>query len=88
MTTREERIKEIIRAKEEKVKARYMKQGMARIRKALGHIEQGVKELDSSSEFFATAGFYKGYGTPLTDSLEKSRRLLADAISELVQYNK
>lgn len=83
MVTREERVKEIIRAKEGKVKADAMRQGVRKIRSALGYIRRGQNELESAGVHVRLAEM-----TEMSDAVEKSRRSLADVVSKLIRYDK
>lgn len=72
-----------MKTKEEKVKEMQVQQAVRKIRSGQSHMRHGIYELSAGTEILVDSGM-----TPMIEALEKSRRSLADAISELVRYDK
>lgn len=89
MVTREERVKEIIRSKEEKVKLaaaaaveRTTQYGIKKIREAIKHIGRGEEELMNAAIYLDEAK-----AKVIKESVERAQRFLMDAVIELDKYS-
>ena len=82
MVTREERVKEIIRAKEEKVKAKNTEVAIRHIRRAKEHMGDSIDFLKLSAKFLDLSD-KPGWKS----EVERAKELLSEANSILVRYD-